>query len=113
MIHFHKFEADEAVSGYLAVDMVLKRLLNKCCNKMYKLIFMDIQMPDMDGYQTTTKIIKLLKQHGHNGCTILALTSNSTDDTEEKALQVGMKEVYRKPMTEEKLRDLLNKYYYN
>ena len=97
----------------MAVEMVEKRLLNNCCSKMYKLIFMDIQMPGMDGFQTTAKIVKLLNQHGYKGCTILALTSNTTSDTEENAERVGMKEVHRKPISEEKLRALLDKYYYN
>ena len=74
----------------MAVEMVEKRLLNKCCNKMNKLIFMDIEMPGMDGFDTTAKIVRLLNQHGYKGCTILALTSYTTNDTEEKAQRVGM-----------------------
>ena len=55
-------------------------------------------MPGMDGFETTAKIVRLLNQHGYKGCTILALTSYTTNDTDKKAERVGMQGVYRKPM---------------
>lgn len=73
---------------------------------------MDIQMPDMDGFQTTKKIIKLLADHQFQGCSIVALTANTTSETAQKAIQSGMKEVYNKPLTEEKLKKVLQKYYH-
>jgi CheY-like chemotaxis protein len=47
---FHSVESDRAADGFIAVSMIKERLEKKCCNKMYSLIFMDIQMPGLDGF---------------------------------------------------------------
>jgi CheY-like chemotaxis protein len=53
---------DEATSGQMAIDLV-KKTLEKTCNcrnRTYKIIFMDIQMPEMDGTEATEIILKLM-----------------------------------------------------
>ena len=48
----------------MAIDLV-KDTLSKECNckhRAYKIIFMDIQMPEMDGNETTENIMKLYNQ---------------------------------------------------
>ena len=59
----YPFQYDEATSGAMAIDLIQKSLLKECnCkNRTYKLIFMDIQMPLMEGTEATERILKLFK----------------------------------------------------
>mmetsp|Transcript_26392 Transcript_26392/g.32947 ORF Transcript_26392/g.32947 Transcript_26392/m.32947 type:complete len:94 (+) Transcript_26392:219-500(+) len=40
---------DEAVNGLIAVDMYKRNMTKTCCQVRYRVIFSDIQMPEMDG----------------------------------------------------------------
>jgi two-component system sensor histidine kinase/response regulator len=67
----------------------------------YDLIFMDCQMPEMDGYQATREIRK-----GENGKThipIVAMTANALDGEKERCLAAGMDDYITKPI---RLQDL-------
>lgn len=82
-----KAQADYADSG--------KSALLKTQKYTYDIILMDIQMPDMDGYETTQHIRKLKK---YERTPILALTADSDIETKHKALQAGMDELIPKPI---------------
>ena len=64
LLAMYGIEADEAQNGQIALEMVKGRLKRSCqCqDRCYKLIFMDIQMPIMDGHQSTLAIIKEVKK---------------------------------------------------
>ncbi len=47
-----------AMNGLEAVEMFNKNYTKTCCNVRYKMIFMDINMPIMDGYEATMKIMQ-------------------------------------------------------
>lgn len=51
-------KSDFAISGDKAINLVKKRLENmeRSNSEMYKLIFLDFSMPDLDGPQTSTAI---------------------------------------------------------
>lgn len=92
-----KLDADQALNGLQAVEMVQarakERVREPClCGKEspnYRLIFMDCNMPIMDGLQATREIRKLVSQ---KNTTIIALTAYSTDGFERKCLLAGMDE---------------------
>ena len=44
---------DKAFNGLEAVNLFNKKVLKKCCDLKYKLILMDLNMPIMDGYEST------------------------------------------------------------
>lgn len=68
------------------------------------LIFMDLQMPGIDGYQTT----QLLRQR-HIDCPIIALTANVQE--RERCLACGMNELLSKPVRRQELAELLHQFF--
>ena len=72
----------------------------------YNLILMDIQMPEMDGYTATEKIRNEL----HLSIPIIAMTAHALAGEKEKCLAAGMDDYISKPLHEEQLYKLLNKY---
>lgn len=73
------------------------------------IIFMDCQMPQMDGYQATRKIRELEKGQRRPPVQIIALTASAFDDDRELCLAIGMNDFISKPVDESKLRAALEK----
>jgi CheY-like chemotaxis protein len=74
-----------------------KQALQKLHEKKYDLIFMDIQMPEMDGI-TATKAIRHTPDLNLPPPTIVALTANATREDKEVALKAGMDMYLTKPV---------------
>ncbi|MBQ7636763.1 MAG: response regulator [Lachnospiraceae bacterium] len=72
-------------------------------------IFMDIQMPIMDGYEAT-KIIRRMKRKDAKSVPIIALTANAFVSDINDAKEAGMNEHLSKPIEFEKLCMILSKY---
>ena len=73
----------------------------------YDAILMDIQMPNMDGYQAA-KIIRNLSGN-YRTIPIIAMTANAFDEDRQKALSVGMDAHLAKPVDVERLFGILRK----
>lgn len=101
---------ERALNGKDAVDLVQKRLeahrLKPCtCNTHkadYSLILMDCNMPVMDGFEATRRILQMSPS-----AKIVALTAYQTEEFRLKCQEVGMIEFLTKPLNEEKLNKLL------
>ncbi len=76
----------------------------------YDLIFMDIQMPVMNGVEATRTILKYERETGSRHVPIIALTANAVQGDREKYLAVGMDDYTSKPINVEQLRQLISKY---
>ena len=71
----------------------------------FDLVFMDINMPVMDGVSAMQK----LKQEGFD-TPVVALTANAIAGDREKFLEIGFNEYLAKPIEDEALNDVLQKY---
>jgi hypothetical protein len=94
---FDGITVELAENGQQAVDMAMQ--------KKYDLIFMDIHMPIMDGYEATKKI--RATEGPNQNSTILALTANAIKEEVEKCFEVGMDRHLAKPFDPVKLRVLV------
>ncbi len=76
----------------------------------YDIVFMDCQMPIMDGFEATQKIRDFEMQNGHKECIIVALTANAMQGDAEKCLAAGMNDYLSKPIKEQTLETILRKW---
>lgn len=93
------FSVDIAENGQMAVDMVF--------SNPYDFVFMDIQMPIMDGF-TATEIIR--KDSRFLGLPIIAMTANAMSGDREKSLSIGMNDHISKPVVPEIIFKTLKKW---
>ncbi len=75
----------------------------------YSIIFLDIQMPVMDGYQAA-RTIRALPRSDAADIPIMAMTANTFSEDIIMAKQAGMNEHIAKPLTLSKLSEILQKY---
>jgi CheY-like chemotaxis protein len=97
------FDIKKAYSGQEAIDIFIK---NNCdpSELPIEIIFMDCQMPEMDGYETTVAIIEYCEERNLNPPIITACTAYEGREEEQMCYEAGMKYFLRKPISEEELR---------
>jgi diguanylate cyclase (GGDEF)-like protein len=74
----------------------------------YDVIFMDCNMPEMDGYETTSRVRQLASEVSQ--IPIIAMTANVLKGDREKCIQSGMNDYTRKPLKLEKLIERLERW---
>ena len=94
---------DSAENGKTAVEKVME-----APEKWYDLIFMDIQMPIMNGYEATAAIRALAGNRGK--VPIIAMTANAFAEDVQLAKNTGMNEHIAKPLDLNKLNDVLKQW---
>lgn len=82
----------------------------RAVEKRYDLIFMDCQMPVMDGYEATGNIRKAEHQAGIRRTPIVALTAHAMKGDRDRCLAVGMDDYITKPFNEQQLATVLSKW---
>jgi CheY-like chemotaxis protein len=83
-----------------------RQVLELLPNEEFDLILMDVQMPDMDGYEATRTIRRAERNAGRH-IPIIAMTAHAIRGDKEKCLEAGMDEYLSKPISSTKLMNLL------
>ena len=94
-------DVDLAVHGREAVD--------RCRDKPYDIIFMDCQMPEMDGFEATRAI---REEHSHSGerIPIVALTASAMVEDRADCVAAGMDDCVIKPVNQDLITDALRRW---
>ncbi len=87
-----------------------KNALELCERETFDLVFMDLEMPVMDGYESTLKIRELERKRGLPPVPVVALTSHSAIDLEKMGRDAGFTEHVTKPIRKSDLIDILDRY---
>jgi CheY-like chemotaxis protein len=76
----------------------------------YSAVLMDVQMPNMDGYEATAEIRRRESEGGRPPIPIVAMTANAMEGDREEALGAGMDDYITKPVTSEALEVILKRW---
>lgn len=87
-----------AENGQIAVD--------KACFNAFDIIFMDCNMPVMDGYSASRR----LRELGQTGIPIIAVTAHALSDEKQKCLAAGMNDFISKPLKKRDLARMLDRW---
>ncbi len=101
------YRADAVADGTEALE-ALQRI-------RYDVVFMDCQMPQLDGYETTRRIRQLEEQRAtpfdwKTPLHIIAMTAHAMEGDREKCLAAGMSDYLSKPVRRNELKAALNRY---
>jgi len=93
-------------NGRAAVEGVRKKAQE---GQPYHIILMDVQMPELDGYEAT-KLIRKDPLDAVRGVLIIAMTASAIQGDREKCLASGMNDYLAKPIRSKVLKDKLDEY---
>lgn len=82
--------------------------LQHCTEEDFDLIFMDVQMPVLDGLETTKEL--RLRQGSEKRTPVIALTAHAMSDQKTKLLLAGMDDYLHKPVSESQLRHAISRW---
>jgi len=91
-------EVDIATDGRQALD--------KTAQQRYDIVFMDVYMPELDGYEAT-RLIRQREEATGSHQVIIAMTANAMEGDRELCLKAGMDDYLSKPFREAELRQMI------
>ncbi len=86
-----------------------REAVNAVSTVPYDIVFMDCQMPVLDGYEATAEIRKMERSEEQH-LPIIALTANAMEGDREKCLNAGMDDYLSKPFKQEQIVNVLRKW---
>jgi len=95
LLNANDFNVFIAKDGFEAIDTVEKN--------NFDLVFMDIQMPNLDGLQATIKI----RERGYKDLPIIAMTAHAMSGDREKSIEAGMNDHINKPVDPKKINETI------
>lgn len=93
------FDVEHSSNGLEALEKLEK--------ENFDLILMDIQMPKLDGYDTT----KLIREREETHNLIIGLSANAMEEDIKKGLAIGMDEYIPKPVRTKDIEEVLKKFF--
>jgi signal transduction histidine kinase/CheY-like chemotaxis protein len=96
------FEIIEAENGLEAID--------KIKSEKFDIIFMDVQMPELDGYAATAQIREWEKSHDQAPTPIIALTAHALSEDRTKSIKAGCDDHITKPFKKKTILSVIEKY---
>jgi CheY-like chemotaxis protein/HPt (histidine-containing phosphotransfer) domain-containing protein len=118
MIHARVLVVDDSATNQKVGRLILEKLgccvdvsvngkdaLEKLADRPYDLVFMDCEMPEMDGFAATAEIRR--RQTGQWRIPIIAMTAKAILGDRERCLAAGMDDYISKPVRVEQVRDAL------
>ncbi len=94
------YQVEVATNGVEVLEMMRQRPGD------FDLIFMDVQMPEMDGMEATRK----LRAEGFTQIPIVAMTAHAMKGDREKCIEVGMNDYVTKPIKREVVFEMVKNY---
>ncbi len=76
----------------------------------YDLVLMDVQMPEMDGYEATAQIRSPQSEVHNHDIPVIAMTAHAMAGDREKCLEAGMNDYLSKPVNPQALAEMLDKW---
>jgi CheY-like chemotaxis protein len=76
-------------------------------DRNFNLVFMDVQMPVMDGFEATRQLRLFESEHSLKRTPVVALTANAMAEDREACLAAGMDSFLAKPMSKQALREIV------
>lgn len=83
--------------------------LEKMWTYPYDIVFMDCQMPEMDGYEATRRY-RAYEESSDERVPVIAVTANAIVGDKQKCLAAGMDDYLSKPLKRDKLQEMLDKW---
>jgi CheY-like chemotaxis protein/HPt (histidine-containing phosphotransfer) domain-containing protein len=96
------YNVDVAADGYEALQAIQKQ--------SYGIVFMDVQMPEMDGLEATRQIRQFEQVEHRTPCIIIAMTASAMIGDRERCLAAGMNDYLAKPVRLEAVQNALERW---
>lgn len=81
-----------------------------CSHETFDLIFMDVQMPEMGGFEATSRIRGIERTQGRRPCPIIALTARAMKGDREKCMTFGMNDYISKPISFQDIKTMIERW---
>jgi len=107
LVASHGYRVATVLSGQSAIEAVKEGTKN---GDYVRLIFMDCQMPVMDGFEASRALKEMMLKKEIPDIPIVALTANSSDSDKKKSIRSGMCHHLMKPLKDSELRGVLNQF---
>ncbi|CAD8085761.1 unnamed protein product [Paramecium sonneborni] len=101
MLQNFQIDSDQAFDGFQAIEKVKQKMLEHC--SFYKLIFMDIEMPGLNGFQTSKKILEITGKQSF----IVICSAYDTQENFIEGAKIGINSFLPKPVNQKELEVIL------